>query len=292
MAEILDALHEITGSFGSLELAELDELDLTSLENAASFINPELVIGEGGSSIGLPGREPIDFDQLHYHIDRGNLGEVAEQLGIDEKSLAPLHDLEGIRSIQKVSKLEEAGVVVGDELTDAEAASKVKRYLKSNKWSSMMKSEWLGKGALVVGGVITVSTIVQMVRNHQKEMNGCWIVDVHTGLKCKVTVLSGCNSGGGGGSTACPSCSGGGGALLLCSDEKGRCSPFENCDRRCAKTKNMAPGTRHKCVSVNFAGAFEDLAGKALDSARQSLVRWIPIFLLLFVGVFLISRML
>lgn len=148
------------------------------------------------------------------------------------------------------------------------------KEFKTGKW---IKRVVFG-GGIFIGGV----AIFNEINKHKTIMNGCWVVDIRTGEKCKVGSLT-CNTiSADEAKYMCGSynyC--GEDGLSSCFDPKtcvkrakdktceqtiGKCQTG-TCNILCSQssTLKIPPGKRLQCVSVNFWGAAEDFLGESLS---------------------------
>lgn len=147
------------------------------------------------------------------------------------------------------------------------------KSFKAGKW---IKRVVFG-GGILIGGL----AIFNEINKHRVIMNGCWLVDIRTGEKCKVNSLTCHNISTDEAKYMCGQynvC--GKDGLSPCFDSStcarrarngtceqtiGKCRSG-TCNKLCShdSTLKVPPGKRLQCVSVNFWGAAEDFLGETL----------------------------
>jgi hypothetical protein len=182
-----------------------------------------------------------------------------------------------------------------DELK--EKFDQIKEDAKNGKksWGEWTKDKLTDAAKLAAMGLGSYA-FYEMVKKHQDAMNGCWMVEISTGKKCKVSQLTcdadarqaGINS-----NTACVSCKDcvtnktafnpcpgveckgkektlypGTGCDNCCSAKDGTTAELclsdvpsctDGCDSNCSsKYRNIPQGYSMKCVSVDWWGALSD----------------------------------
>lgn len=152
-----------------------------------------------------------------------------------------------------------------------EESRKTGKEFKAGKW---IKRVVVG-GGILFGGL----AIFDEINKHRMIMNGCWLVDIRTGQKCKVNSLT-CHTSKEEAKYACgPYNVCGENGLSPCFDSNtcvrrardgtceqtiGKCRTG-TCNALCSRDSalKVPPGKRLQCVSVNFWGAAEDFLGEA-----------------------------
>ena len=190
--------------------------------------------------------------------------------------------------------------VVKETLKQKDANESAGKWVKSGiKYGAML--------ALLSAGVVG---LYEAVKHHQDAMNGCWIMNMTTGDKCKVTELT-CNQG------AKNNIPNGANTCGLCVDigTGTDCGPlsfdpcpiggtpinpspafFPDSGKNCSKTisdytckdsdnqvckncdstiYNLIGNSKMICVNVDWWGALEDLIGGPLDTAISSTITMI-----------------
>lgn len=142
---------------------------------------------------------PDDFDP--NNIDFKNV-EAAQTKNFNNNPLKKVQDR------MASSKKNAAAIAGGDDtLKDPSTIEKYKedqidKTKEGSNWDTA--KSWLKWAGLLTGAYITYEAILQ----HQKEVNGCWIVNSKTGDKCKIIDLScnGTNVDPGNNGKPCPIC--------------------------------------------------------------------------------------
>lgn len=141
--------------------------------------------------------------------------------------------------------------------------------------------KWVKRVVFAGGVVVAAAAIYKEINKHKAIMNGCWLVDIRTGEKCKIAFLT-ChdttadelkymcesyNVCGDDGLSPCfsPDTCVKHGVDGECTQTIGKCQ-VGTCNALCshASTLKIPPGKRLQCVSVNFWGAAEDFLGETL----------------------------
>ena len=153
---------------------------------------------------------------------------------------------------------------------------------KAGRGDKVSVGTWVKRGLTLGAGVITGVLIFSEILKHRAVMNGCWLVDIRTGEKCKISTLS-CDV-----KRRCDThC----GEYNVCGiDGLSPCFAATTCVRRNASTGvcvqtigvcnngmchplctfdtplRLPPGKRLHCVNVNFWGAAEDFFDSTLGT--------------------------
>lgn len=146
---------------------------------------------------------------------------------------------------------------------------------------------WVKRGLTFGAGLITAGLIYTEIMKHKMAMNGCWLVDIRTGQKCKISTMTCTGKRDDGDTSRDKSC----GEFNVCGrDGLSPCFETTTCTRRNAATGacvetigkcstgtchslctfntslRLPPGKRLQCVSVNFWGAAEDFFDSVLGT--------------------------
>jgi len=257
--------------------------------------------------------ETIDMGDFSRDLANGDLGKIMTDLGADlgDTEVSKfVSDYEsaynkqpGIEDIKDVGDTEAHGSDVEQKVGDVQNTDDLDEALKKNKELSddfKKKIDELKKKAeedaktgkkssvgkwvkrLLYAGlaVAGIGEIINLIKQHEAEMNGCWLVEKSSGTKCKVGMLT-CNSDARKYGTQCGSISGCGknkdeacftnttcvkynpppskGVPQTCKTTLTQCTDGD-CSEYCDVTKISVPeGYFLTCVNVNFWGAASDL---------------------------------
>ena len=175
--------------------------------------------------------------------------------------------------IEENKSLKEAVKKMKNEATEASKTGKVE----------VTKGEWTKtKIALkVLLAAIATGTLYELIKSHQNAMNGCWLVNISDGSKCKVLRLT-CNKDEKTSSDPCQSnykCKNictkkdgtcfGEDACIKCSDVDAtgvqtcaetlkECDEGSSCDKCSCDSIGCPDGYFLQCVDIDFLGATED----------------------------------
>lgn len=167
------------------------------------------------------------------------------------------------------------------------------RERSGKKWSRWIKEKKAGrwvKTTIGVGlAVFGASVVFALINRHREDMNGCWLVHLSSGDKCKVASMSACPHRGGVkdmcSHTAFPptrcvvKTSTNALNAHTCQERLGECvSSGAPCSKWCTKLA-PPPGYVLRCVQVGFFGAAEDLLVEEpldlLGSSTLKTILWI-----------------
>lgn len=141
---------------------------------------------------------------------------------------------------------------------------------------------WVKRGLTLGAGIITGFLIFSEILKHRTAMNGCWLVDIRTGEKCKISTMT-CNDKkkddihcgeynvcGADGLSPCfaaTTCVKRNTPTGPCVQTIGNCTGG-TCHPLCTfgTTLRLPPGKRLHCVNVNFWGAAEDFFDSTLGT--------------------------
>lgn len=160
-----------------------------------------------------------------------------------------------------------------------------------NEGTPFQSGKWV-KRVLLGGGIfVGALAIYNEITKHKDIMNGCWMVDVRSGKKCKIRSLTCTGISSDSAQHMCPIqnvCGDNGVAPCFasntcikkrvdgtCERTIGKCTTG-TCNVLCspATTLNVPPGKKLQCVSVNFWGAAEDLMHANLSNIFGSSFTW------------------
>lgn len=216
---MMNKISEINTSGAELESAEIDRgfaQNLWTLD-----INPTdfTIKGESGDYYLSRGDTIIDTDKVVEALNSDSIISVLESLGVSEDELTQrtlsyqssyksvYNQQAGIKLLVNQLDNEKTGheltEKVGDPKTQEELTtildnnpklkSKIEKFKrKVVKEGSVETGMWKKraiKSAMLLGAAGGIWAIID---NHKKAMNGCWLVNIKTGEKCKITTLT-CN---------------------------------------------------------------------------------------------------
>lgn len=236
----------------------------------------------------------LDIKSVDYIEDTGK--EIETKLEADPKSYAEMKEALGkdkSLSNELNNRFDELKRKVEDSRRSGKEC-KVGRWIKRVVFS----------GGILVGGL----EIFNEINKHRMLMNGCWLVDIRTGEKCKIGPLT-CHKISSeeikylcGPYNVC-----GQDGLSPCFDQNtcvkrakngtcdqtiGKCKTG-NCNALCSQDSSLKvpSGKRLKCVSVNFWGAAEDFLGETLTGIFGKNFWWyIGAGFVVFVVILIITR--
>lgn len=162
-----------------------------------------------------------------------------------------------------------------------EKIDKLKSKVENGKTTTV--GTWVKRTIVFGVGALTAALVFSEILKHRQEMNGCWLVDIRTGEKCKVLNMTcvrketderACgdlNVCGKDGLSPCFSpdtCVRRDSVSGNCLETIGKCSSG-TCHAQCRGDSKLRlpPGKRLMCVDVNFWGAAEDFFDTVIGSA-------------------------
>ena len=239
----------------------------------------------------------VDLDSAIELMKTGSVEEGLEKLGVIKADLSN----EMITAIDKLSGYDKhyddiqfANKLMSDDVTLTRELGRVRNAedleVALDKKGTSMKEvidilkkktklgRWTKTLAIVTVATITSAELYTLIKRHQEAMNGCWLLNIKSGDKCKVTTMSKCST------APVVRCSSTEFIRNYCVKPRGRgCAARLNdcvnddkpCSKYCELVKPPA-GFRLKCVHVGFWGAFEDAVHTTLQSG-MNWTRWIVI---------------
>ena len=209
-------------------------------------------------------------------------------------------DIKTINDITKTGDIVEAETGVGDpdSVGQVERILDVNPRLKSRLTSKLETLEkkvraaaekgnvfkagtWIKRGVFLGAGIITTGIVYSEILKHRDIMNGCWLVDIKTGEKCKISSLTChdkaldktdhiCGSYNVCGKDGISPCFAENTCVTrnpagVCTKTIGKCTKGK-CNPLCSINSpiRFPSGKRLQCVDVNFWGAAEDFVGSSL----------------------------
>lgn len=212
-------------------------------------------------------------------IQDGN--SITEEVG-EPKSQTDFNDL-----LEKNNKLNSDLQEKIDELN-----KKLDENLKETGKKETEVGKWVKKAI----GAISIGLLYSMIKDHQAEMNGCWLVNQQTGEKCKVAILTCDESMRNSGST-CPSdkitmvgCGSNrtdpcfakdscvesgqitkGNATPSCKTKLEQCNDSSACSMYCnCATIDCPDGYSLQCVNADFWGSAGDFFKEAIKTGDDT----------------------
>jgi hypothetical protein len=212
--EILDANHTFdnSGFLSDIRTLQLDESPF-SIEG-----------GVGDYRVTYEGRV-VDLEGVKSSMGKGDLIEGLKKLGIPDSELSSVevkkyseyyekawNNQPGLRSIRDESEMAQKGNKISQQVGEPSSALVLEQILKDNSDLKNYFSDGMaelkkkikesgGSGRVEVGKWIkrtiilsltgvTVAALFQAISAHQKAMNGCWLVNLISGEKCKVKTMT------------------------------------------------------------------------------------------------------
>lgn len=291
LADIANRLNEFNESGVRIDKNLLEETNFYSqmTDMGLSGVDGNFAIsGDPGHYDFTNGGEKINIDEavndIHNH---GDIIASLEELHIPEdvfdsppvKEYASAYKnnwnhLPGNQDIEGVEETMNNGKVLEEETQsdpknpkDAEThatdelkkeVDKLKKDLEKNGKASVGK--WVKRTIIFGGGALGLLYLYNEILNHQKIMNGCWLVDIKTGEKCKLPQLTCHNLSDEELPYVCkPYFECGPKHISKCFPNNTTCTE-KVCDARCSNnsTIEVPPNKRLQCVEVNFWGAASD----------------------------------
>lgn len=333
----MNNLAEINMSESEMLTTELDKgfyHDLFTLD-----INPEdfKIKGDVGDYHLTRGDIIIDTTKVMEALKSGDVIAVLDSLGIDKSELTQrtlsyqstykkmYNQQPGIKLIKSQSENKKVGNEITKKLGDPDTQSKLDTILDKNpkikNQLKTLKEKIYRDGSVSVGkwkkGIITMGALSvaggglwSIINKHKKEMNGCWLVNLKTGEKCKIIPLT-CDDDR---TDVCLAkdtlrC----GSHLLPEENTEPCFNNNKCIKqingRCVKTIinacddnngnvcskfcgniNAPMGYKTICVSNDFWGATKDIVSDLSTPISLLSSWWIYIFIIIIFFIFIINK--
>ncbi len=285
-----------------------------NLREATDIMNNKGDFIEAMESLGVPRAELDDPCIIQYNEElksawkemRGNqdIVIVEETLNIGNEME---HDLGDPKSASEF-----ADAIDRDPSIKADLDDKIDNLRKQLKDPSekFKAGKWIKRSVLLGIGVLSATKLYEMIDRHRKAMNGCWLVNIESGRKCKVKNLSCATTiGPFCGTIPCPDnkCFGDATCILRHKhhDQDGhgkKCTltmseacdnvASKTCSPYCSSKKVQVPrGYRLSCVNANFWSAADDLLG-GIVNVGTSWLKYIVIggIILLAIALFFFFR--
>lgn len=212
---------------------------------------------------------------------------------------------------QKVNNNSEVAKEIKPKTEDIAEKAKTGKPVEVGKW---VKRTLIGLGI-----TFGLAELYSLIKQHQNEMNGCWLIKTSDGTKCKIGLLT-CSDGARTtgticdpgayqncmdvctlkktatcfSSTTCLSCNT---DHTTCATKLTQCTGNDPCNEQCDSSKISVPdGYRLQCVNVDFWGAADDFFKGLLNTPSTVLSSIIAVLIKILiivgiiVGVFILGK--
>lgn len=268
------------------------------------IIHKGIINGDLKTVLNELGFSSEDFSsKIHDYIERYK-DQWQKELGTQDISLVEYRTENGIRTDELIGSPIDSAQALQDALdTNKDLKDKFNKDIKKlrekfSKNSNITVGTWIKRGITLTVAGLTINEIWRMINEHKHLMNGCWMINITTGGKCKITTLSKCGSPDTKyactarnhvcGETGTEDCFSTGKCLAknqenVCVDNIQSCT-HENCSKYCGSI-DVPEGYRTHCVNINFWGAASDFFNNILTPSTS----WIKIIIFIVIVMIVIA---
>jgi hypothetical protein len=327
--------REIEGETVTKSMSEMKvdfEGDIGEMGRPPNIKNVFQMLSEGADLASEDFKQINDMKIEQFNKSRGKVKienlEKTEKKGVELKKDAGGTPSAGEEMQKHMDELKANSKATYDKLT--ERLEEMKKELKSNKPSRFERWKEMGKDGLrklvkVAAVGLGSAALYTFIKKHQNDMNGCWLIKISSGERCKIMELT-CKSSKASDNQACANfntCNGIPCADDVPADPKDKsdcdcCDPTDiatridciperppkckDCSSLCSKEyRYIKQGYSLKCVDVDFWGAFNDAFGQLEGQAAgimKKILKYLVmgcaillgVVILVYVGKFAISK--
>jgi len=283
------------------------------LKSAIEVLNPDIKLDD--PTLKTLDEYKIQFQKQTGYVDIKNVKDTetegkanSNKLGGDPTSVDDLNNKLNANPDAKET-IDKAIKALDDKIKEDSKSTDSKTI---GKWVKESAYKLFKMGLKIAVGLAISAELFKLIKDHQNQMNGCWLINIKTGEKCKLSDLT-CDSDQANANdnpcpidgedipdTTCvsysPSPSSSPASCITISEDNG-CSG-SNCSKYCSPSRvNCPSGYTLQCVNVDFFGALSDLCEQPLDFGSNllknvlNILKYILYGVLIILAIFLIFKL-